>query len=148
MSDEELQAERDAEIWRKAERHVKTDYYTNPDDIHVEERIEPVNGPLSSLNPEQRARTAAICLAKPLLVYNHGDSSSPPEVNDLIQAAQWIVTGQMHRPEFKEGQRYPAELGDVILLGPEIFAAADGRVICWQGQNYTIQPEEKNLDLD
>jgi hypothetical protein len=28
---------------------------------------------------------------------------------------------------------------DIIDIGPECFAAADGSVICWRGQNYTPQ---------
>jgi hypothetical protein len=33
---------------------------------------------------------------------------------------------------------YRDEPGNVTVLGPEIFASADGRVISWKGENYTI----------
>lgn len=31
---------------------------------------------------------------------------------------------------------YPRPDGDVTVLGPEVFASADGDVICWRGENY------------
>ena len=34
---------------------------------------------------------------------------------------------------------YPYEDGDVTVIGPECFAAADGSVVCWRGENYTPQ---------
>lgn len=32
--------------------------------------------------------------------------------------------------------RYPREEGDVIVIGPECFAAKDGSVLSWRGENY------------
>lgn len=43
-----------------------------------------------------------------------------------------------------EQKTYPYEEGDTIVLGPEIFAAKDGSVLNWKGQNYVPQ-KEKNL---
>jgi hypothetical protein len=31
---------------------------------------------------------------------------------------------------------YPYREGDFLILGPEIFASIDGRVISWKGENY------------
>ena len=31
---------------------------------------------------------------------------------------------------------YPYEDGDVIVLGPDVFAAKDGSVLSWRGENY------------
>lgn len=38
-------------------------------------------------------------------------------------------------------REYPHQDGDVTVLGPEIFASADGKVICWKGVNYVPQPK-------
>ena len=35
--------------------------------------------------------------------------------------------------------RYPRAEGDTVVLGPEIFASADGETICWKGVNYVKQ---------
>lgn len=35
---------------------------------------------------------------------------------------------------------YPYQDGDVTVLGPEVFASADGEVISWAGANYTRSP--------
>lgn len=35
---------------------------------------------------------------------------------------------------------YPYVDGPTVVLGPEIFASADGTVICWKGVNYIPQP--------
>jgi hypothetical protein len=37
---------------------------------------------------------------------------------------------------------YPRDrgLGDFLDLGPELFAMADGSVLCWKGRNYVPQP--------
>jgi len=34
---------------------------------------------------------------------------------------------------------YPYRDGEVTVLGPEVFASADGKVICWKGENYVPQ---------
>lgn len=36
---------------------------------------------------------------------------------------------------------YPLDQGDVIQLGPDCFAQADGSVLCWKGVNYVPQAE-------
>lgn len=41
----------------------------------------------------------------------------------------------------RRGERYPYEEGDTIVLGPEVFVAADGSVLCWKGVNYVKQGE-------
>lgn len=38
---------------------------------------------------------------------------------------------------------YPYEDGDTTVLGPGIFAAKDGSVINWYGENYVPQKGEK-----
>ena len=35
---------------------------------------------------------------------------------------------------------YPYQEGDVTVLGPEVFASADGEAISWRGENYTRNP--------
>lgn len=34
---------------------------------------------------------------------------------------------------------FPYRDGDTLVLGPEIFAALDGSVLCWRGTNYVRQ---------
>jgi hypothetical protein len=36
-------------------------------------------------------------------------------------------------------RQYPYQDGDTTVLGPEIFASADGQVISWRGENYVRQ---------
>ncbi|MFE6412596.1 hypothetical protein ACFVOR_37315 [Streptomyces sp. NPDC057837] len=36
-------------------------------------------------------------------------------------------------------QDFPYQDGDVTVLGPEIFASNDGKVLCWKGDNYVPQ---------
>lgn len=43
---------------------------------------------------------------------------------------------------------YPFCDGDVMVLGPEVFAAEDGSVLCWQGQNYVPQPAPEHDEDD
>jgi len=35
--------------------------------------------------------------------------------------------------------RYPYDDGDVTVLGPEIFASSDGKVVSWRGENFVPQ---------
>lgn len=35
---------------------------------------------------------------------------------------------------------YPYQDGDVTVLGPEVFASADGEAISWKGSNYSRRP--------
>lgn len=34
---------------------------------------------------------------------------------------------------------YPHQDGDVVVIGPECFAATDGSVLSWRGKNYLPQ---------
>ena len=34
---------------------------------------------------------------------------------------------------------FPHQDGPFIVLGPDIFASEDGKVICWKGENYVPQ---------
>lgn len=45
----------------------------------------------------------------------------------------------------RRATKYPHSDGDTTVLGPEIFAAADGKVICWRGENYV--PQDQAADL-
>lgn len=36
---------------------------------------------------------------------------------------------------------YPFQDGDLVVLGPEVFADAEGRTICWRGVNYVRQSD-------
>lgn len=42
-------------------------------------------------------------------------------------------------------ETYPHEDGEVIVLGPEVFAHRDERVISWKGRNYTPQSPLESL---
>ncbi len=44
-----------------------------------------------------------------------------------------------HEGLVRMAERYPYNEGDVTVLGPEIFASKDGKVICWKGENYAPQ---------
>jgi hypothetical protein len=41
--------------------------------------------------------------------------------------------------------RYPYEDGGFVVIGPECFAAEDGSVLSWRGENYEPQPEVERL---
>lgn len=43
----------------------------------------------------------------------------------------------MRRPE--RLKKYPYSEGSTIVLGPEVFASKDRKVLCWQGENYRLQ---------
>lgn len=43
----------------------------------------------------------------------------------------------MRRPE--RLKKYPYSEGNTIVLGPEVFASKDRKVLCWQGENYQLQ---------
>lgn len=44
------------------------------------------------------------------------------------------------RVETVKERSYPYQDGDVIVLGPEVFASADGEAISWKGSNYSRIP--------
>jgi hypothetical protein len=47
--------------------------------------------------------------------------------------------GSVGEEKGSEQRTYPYEEGDWKVLGPEIFASRDGRVISWKGENYVPQ---------
>lgn len=51
----------------------------------------------------------------------HEDPGSPARADDVV---------------------FPYYSGDVVVLGPEVFAAKDGSVLCWKGVNYEEQGAE------
>jgi hypothetical protein len=87
------------------------------------------------LTEEQRARCFAATMAKPLLSTQGLASKTPPDVNDLIRLAAWLLGGE-------ETDLYPYLSGDTIVLGPEIFVAQDHSVLCWKGSNYVPQLDD------
>ena len=115
-----------------------TDYQMN--DLQTPFLV-PDDEPSLSLDDTQGARVLALGLVKPMLTSNRFGGNAAPSVDDLIQLAEWVLNGV--RPEPRQ---YPIQQGDVIILGPEIFATEDGRVICWQGENYVIEDEEVHRD--
>jgi len=93
------------------------------------------------LDLEQKARTLALSAARPLLTAQGLGSRTPPDVNDLIRLAQWILDG-------KYEDLYPFLNGDVTVLGPGIFSANDRSVICWRGRNYVPEEDDDGHDDD
>jgi hypothetical protein len=94
-------------------------------------------GPLSSLSDEQRVRVAALNMAKPLLT-SKGllGATGDVDLSDLLRLATWILDGN-------EEPLYPFQSGDTLVLGPEIFVAIDGDVICWKGKNFYVREEDQ-----
>ena len=86
------------------------------------------------LDQTQTARTLALSVARPMLTGQGLASRTPPDVNDLIRLAQWILDGEYD-------DLYPFLNGDVTVLGPEIFTSNDSSVICWKGRNYVPQED-------
>lgn len=81
----------------------------------------PSSGPLSSLDQEQRARVAAMCLAAPWLTSSTIGGKKSPDVSDLIQLSEWVVKG--------EGELYPFAQGDGSMkFGPDVVMQPDGYV--------------------
>lgn len=111
---------------------------------HPEDLLSPATDQV--LDQEQRARVEALIVAKSLLTTTRIGGTAPPSTGDLVQVAEWIISGWAKDDEAR--QTYPLHMGDVTLLGPEIFASEDGRVICWQGQNYVVDPEGQARDFN
>lgn len=61
-----------------------------------------------------------------------------PKAEKLIIAPP-VAGGEDWLPEAAPAVIYPFADGDTMVLGPEIFASADGAVICWRGVNYVRQ---------
>lgn len=63
-----------------------------------------------------------------------------------VAVRSWAETkgldiGEVGDVEAQRDYPYEDNLGPTTVLGPEIFASADGSVICWKGQNYVRQAE-------
>lgn len=78
------------------------------------------------------------------LAYTAGGAATAPLMQDhpdYVFPDQRVAAGvEAVIADLKPGlQSVPREEGDTTVLGPEIFAAADGSVICWRGENYVRQ---------
>lgn len=62
----------------------------------------------------------------------------PPLTGKQVEQVQEVVNEALRR-RIAEEKTYPYEEADNVVLGPEIFAAADGSVLSWKGQNYVPQ---------
>jgi hypothetical protein len=76
-----------------------------------------------------------------------GAQWSPARLRELAQAMEHPAhTGMVFVSEHRKAAdalrafasvvSYPHQDGDFTVLGPEVFASADGSVICWRGENY------------
>ncbi|MEU9444627.1 hypothetical protein AB0D42_27850 [Streptomyces sp. NPDC048304] len=61
--------------------------------------------------------------------------------NVHYEALADAVLAELHTGD----KRYPRPDGDVTVLGPEVFASADGNTISWRGDNYTRQEVEPRV---
>ena len=70
--------------------------------------------------------------------YTFGTGRQPlaliPTAN--VRSVHW----QTADPELEAAVSYPFQDGDFTVLGPEVFASADGDVISWRGETYTRHP--------
>ncbi|MFD4547282.1 hypothetical protein [Streptomyces sp. NPDC058466] len=58
-----------------------------------------------------------------------------------VALAPVINVRSVHRQDdTNEAIAYPHQDGGVTVLGPEVFASADGDAISWRGENYTRNP--------
>jgi len=64
-------------------------------------------------------------------------------LNDRARRSAESIPTQTPRPHpsesHKEAHMYPYTEGDFIVIGPECFAAKDGSVLSWRGENYVPQ---------
>jgi hypothetical protein len=60
-----------------------------------------------------------------------------------IAAAQRALLAALELTAHPRGavSDYPHDEGDTTVIGPECFAAKDGSVLNWRGQNYVPQPD-------
>jgi hypothetical protein len=100
---------------------------------------------LSALPRDSHSRIAALYAVKGLL-------PEDPSTGDLIGLAHYVITGVGEFPDEEALQRsearalasrdvdsqpvYPHPSGDVLALGPEVFADEDKQVINWRGENF------------
>jgi len=119
---------------------------TTPDEdfiVEQDQTVSTTNKPfevelrhLSVLNAEQLCRNEALELSKALLsTKGLLGTDSAVDVNDLIKLATWILDGS-------DEPLYPFASGDVVVLGPQVFASSEGNVINWLGANYNKQEDE------
>lgn len=99
-----------------AEKSPKADAAVGMSYQETDQRVTALNvataGFANQFNP-----TGVVAAAETFLAFLRGEE--PPDIEDRTQ--------------------YPFEDGDVIILGPEIFASKDGNVISWRGENYIKQ---------
>ena len=59
-------------------------------------------------------------------------------INSIIVAVRDVA-----KTKHQAAARYPHPDGDFTVLGPEIFTDRSGDVICWKGENYVRQEQER-----
>ena len=61
--------------------------------------------------------------------------------DELARVRGLLAEDEKHLAEWQEidAGAFPRVSGDITVLGPGIFAAADCSVLCWRGQNYVPQ---------
>ena len=67
---------------------------------------------------------------------------SPMSADTIAHATVFHLTEERPTVPAEDGGAtvdYPRERGDVIDLGPGVFAARDRRLLCWEGENYVPQ---------
>lgn len=111
---------------------------------------------MQRLSDEAVSRVAALAAVR-------GVTPAETDAIDRTRLAHFILTGSGEFPSQEEMQRlevrtmsgeaipllpkaYPYESGDVLVLGPEIFASttapAENTVISWQGMNFIPQRDQ------
>jgi hypothetical protein len=99
------------------------------------EEDRPKEGPLSSLDYQQRARVAALNLAAPVLT-NKGllGSGTAPDVSDLLRLSEWILSGNQE-------PLYPYTTADMVVLGPDLSVNLEGHRIYWHGIRFNREDD-------
>jgi hypothetical protein len=69
---------------------------------------------------------------------------------DEMRAARALERAAKRVPPPTRGavSDYPRDEGDTTVIGPECFAAKDGSVLNWRGQNYVPQPDPQAGAVD
>ena len=68
------------------------------------------------------------------------DRKAIQEAEDVLADARAdLAADEELLSAWAEVRLFPYESGDVLALGPEVFTAKDGSVLCWRGQNYIPQ---------
>jgi hypothetical protein len=93
-----------------------------------------------TLDDVQRARAFAVSIAKPLLTSQGLASKTPPDVNDLIRLAQWLLDGETE-------DLYPYSDSDgTVHLGPKVWMKPEG--FLWVNGNLYEPAAEDGHDDD